>query len=51
MTNNIYNNLSQERLTHNKTSKAKAIAGKIGIYFVLVVYALIIILPFLEDFI
>ncbi len=47
MTNNINNNLSQERLTHNKSSQAKAIAGKIGIYFVLVVYALIIILPFL----
>ena len=32
---------------HQKKSRAKMIAGKVSVYFVLIVYALVIILPFL----
>ena len=41
------NQLTAERLAHHKRSKTKLILGKIGVYAVLVLYALIIVLPFL----
>jgi len=44
---NTVNNVDKNRLAQNKKGIIKSVLSKTGIYFVLIVYALIIILPFL----